>query len=77
MRILLFISLSIASLYFLLLMGLPLYYMYGFGKLIYHDFLGWHSPTDKKEKWDKTLVSKCKYCSKDIFQDSHGFWIKL
>lgn len=45
-----------------------LYFKFGFLKCFYHDILGWHRP-DKHSKRDI-----CKYCGKDIMQDSQGNW---
>ena len=54
----------------------PFYFKYGFGKWFYHDFLGWHAP-DKTERcmYDGlSMHSHCKFCHKEIMEDSQGNW---
>ena len=43
----------------------------------YHDILKWHEP-DESPKWSDgcSLHCKCKYCGKDIMQDSQGNWFE-
>ena len=55
--------------------GVGLYFKFGFLKFYYHGVLGWHRP-DGSPKWSDGLSthSKCKYCGKDIMQDSQGNW---
>ena len=49
-------------------------------KIIYlrffYNILGWHSPdyNDKGYFDGASLHAKCKYCGKDIMQDSQGNW---
>ena len=46
-----------------------------FGKRFYHDILGWHKPNNADMRFDGcSLHSKCKFCGKDIMQDSQGNW---
>ena len=46
----------------------------GIFKIFYHNVLGWHKP-DNKESFDGcSFHSHCKYCGKEIMQDSQGNW---
>ena len=74
MIILGFLCMIIFGSYTLLLICQPLYHRYGYGKRIYHNLLGWHLPVEQRQDWKGTLYSQCKYCSRDIFQDSRGTW---
>lgn len=38
------------------------------------NFLGWHEPTTKIIFDGFNLTSTCKYCGKQIMQDSQGNW---
>ena len=52
-----------------------LYFKFGFLRFFYHDFLGWHRPDDSPQWSDGCSThSKCKYCGKDIMEDSQGNW---
>lgn len=52
-----------------------LYFTFGFLKFFYHDFLGWHTPDDSPSWHDGCSEhAVCKYCRKDIMQDSQGNW---
>lgn len=74
MIILGFLTLILLGSYTLLIICQPLYHRFGCGKRIYHNLLGWHLPIENKQEWKGTLCSKCKYCSRDIYQDSRGIW---
>lgn len=74
MVILGFLTLILLGSYALLIICQPLYHRFGYGKRIYHNLLGWHLPIKNKQDWKGTLYSKCKYCSRDIYQDSRGIW---
>lgn len=55
-----------------------LYSKNGICKKFYHDILGWHMP-DTSGKYKCTfdglnLKTICKYCGKEIMQDSQGNW---
>lgn len=52
-----------------------LYFKFGWFKFWYHDVFHWHRPDDKPE-WSDGLSFRatCKYCGKDIMQDSQGNW---
>ena len=50
------------------------YLITGIGKWFYHDKLQWHRP-DGTESFDGcSCCSHCKYCGKEIMQDSQGNW---
>lgn len=52
-----------------------LYFKFGFMKFWYHDVLGWHTPDDSPQYNDGcSQHATCKYCGKDIMQDSQGNW---
>lgn len=52
-----------------------LYKKFGFFKFFYHDLLGWHEPDDSPQHHDGcSQHATCKYCGKDIMQDSQGNW---
>ena len=53
-----------------------LYLWLGWFKRFYHDLLGWHRPDESlDESFDGCSVcSVCKYCGKEIMQDSQGNW---
>lgn len=53
-----------------------LYLTCGKCRRLYHDILGWHQPDDKETfiSWGGFLHSKCKWCGKDIEEDSQGNW---
>lgn len=51
-----------------------LYLRTGIGKWYYHDRLGWHVPDDNYSSDGCSLYSKCKYCGKEIMQDSQWNW---
>lgn len=52
-----------------------LYFKFGFMKFWYHDVLDWHTPDDKPQHHDGcSYHATCKYCGKDIMQDSQGNW---
>lgn len=52
-----------------------LYFKFGWFKFWFHDVLKWHKPDDSPI-WSDGLSdhAKCKYCGKDIMQDSQGNW---
>lgn len=52
-----------------------LYFKFGFLKFFYHGLLGWHTPLEGPESYDGlSYHARCKYCSKEIMQDSQGNW---
>lgn len=62
----LYIAICILSMIWVYL-GAGLYWWTGLFKFYYHNFLGWHKPDD-------SVQCKCRYCGKDIMQDSQGNW---
>lgn len=52
-----------------------IYIKTGLFKDFYHDVLEWHQP-DNSPKWSDgcSIHAKCKWCEKDIMQDSQGNW---
>lgn len=44
-------------------------------KRLYHDILGWHEPGNGSESFDgASFHAKCRFCGKEIMQDSQGNW---
>ena len=56
------------------LLGAVLYLTTGLGKRLYHDVMAWHMPTDSHGFDGCSFTSTCKYCGKEIMQDSQGNW---
>ena len=45
------------------------------GVWLFHDIMGWHEPDDSSYYFDGCSVhSRCRYCKKEIMQDSQGNW---
>ena len=41
----------------------------------YHNVLGWHLPDNKPQEFDGCNIhAHCKFCEKEIMQDSQGNW---
>ncbi len=55
---------------------LPLLYLtFGWFHFWFHGVMRWHQPDDSPEWSDGCSThSKCKWCGKDIMQDSQGNW---
>lgn len=52
-----------------------LYLWKGFCRTFYHDILGWHQPDNSPTTSDGlSSHATCKWCHKDIMQDSQGNW---
>lgn len=53
-----------------------IYFKTGFLKVFFHNVLGWHQPkSESKFTFDGCSTHcTCKYCGKDIMQDSQGNW---
>lgn len=53
-----------------------LYHKLGWFKFFYHGMLGWHVPDENIDHWSDGCSDHaiCKYCGKDIMQDSQGNW---
>lgn len=56
------------------LCGAVLYLTTGLGKWFYHDVMEWHMPTDSQGFDGCSFTSTCKYCGKEIMEDSQGNW---
>lgn len=52
------------------------YLLTGHPRFIYHDILGWHKPGKNEKIWNDgcSFHCTCKYCGKEIMQDSQGNW---
>ena len=57
-----------------LVVGRILYVGFEIGKPFFHDVLKWHMPTYDRSFDGYSMHSYCKYCGKEIMQDSHGNW---
>ena len=69
------ILLGIGIVLALLWIGGILYMITGIGKFFYHNVLGWHKPSNEESFYDGcSLHNHCKYCGKEIMQDSQGNW---
>lgn len=69
-----FFVISVSSIIWMFI-GMLLYFKLGLFKFFYHDFLHWHAPDDSPYYCDGlTEHATCKYCGKDIMQDSQGNW---
>ena len=56
---------------------LPFFYAkFGFMKRFYHDYCGWHMPDESTPEWTDGCSNHavCKFCKKEIMQDSQGNW---
>lgn len=73
-------EISITIAFAIIIIGIPvlvcaaLYLKFGWFKCIYHDILGWHKPNGTYHSEGINVHSTCKYCGKDIIQDSQGNW---
>ena len=56
------------------LIGSFIYIKTGAFKFFYHDVLKWHRPIHTVWSDGCSFCSKCKYCGKEIMQDSQGNW---
>lgn len=76
-KILLSIIIGITTLTFLICA--LLYLKYGMFKSIYHDKLKWHKPRNENTtEFDGcNFHNTCKYCGKEIIQDSQGNWFEI
>ena len=67
------------GLFLLWVLSVVLYCKFGIGKWFFHDILLWHEPIDIRDEEDYisdavNRYSICKYCGKEIIQDSQGNW---
>ena len=68
------VELIIVGILILIFITSILYSYTGIGKQFYHNILHWHKPNDIKNFDGCSFNSKCKYCGKEIMQDSQGNW---
>ena len=56
-----------------------LFLLFGWFKFFFHDILLWHKPAKKTDKYFDgcNVHSVCKYCGKEIMQDSQGNWFEV
>lgn len=67
--------LGIASIpYILTLIIAPFYFKFGIGKWLLHDIMHWHLPDETNSFDGCSIHSYCKFCNKEIMQDSQGNW---
>lgn len=43
-------------------------------KRLFHDILGWHTPTYIYSTNGISIKSRCRICGRNILQDSQGNW---
>ena len=63
----------------LILLYVPplLYFNFGWFKKFYHNFMHWHQPSERQFFDGCSFHTKCKWCGKEIMQDSQGNWFAL
>lgn len=71
------VLLCIASVIGLFLIFAFIYQSTGFGKWFFDRILSWHKPVDNVERYGPFNTSKCRYCGKQIMQDSQGNWFEV
>ena len=54
-----------------------LYLAIGWNRWLFHNLLGWHKSIKEKTFKGINITSKCKYCGKEITQDSQGNWFEV
>lgn len=47
---------------------------YKLGTWFFHDIMGWHKPSDIHSFDGCSEHSRCRFCKKEIMQDSQGNW---
>ena len=69
----------LAGLIILFLVCSLFYLCFGWFKFLYHDALGWHEPAkDAEQSYNGcNIKSTCKYCGKEVLQDSQGNWFEV
>lgn len=60
--------------YILILIISPFYFKFGIGKWLLHDIMHWHLPDETSSFDGCSDHSYCKFCNKEIMQDSQGNW---
>lgn len=51
-----------------------LWHSFKAGVWLFHDIMGWHEPDDSTFFDGCSVHSRCRYCKKEIMQDSQGNW---
>ena len=79
MYVCIIILLALALVAGLVLLGSLLFLSLGWFKLFYHDILKWHIPRSTAKRWIRggSMHARCKYCGKEIMQDSQGNWFEV
>lgn len=54
-----------------------LYLAIGWNRWLFHNILGWHKPIKEKTFKGINIISRCRYCEKEIAQDSQGNWFEV
>lgn len=60
--------------YILTIIIAPFYFKFGIGKWFLHDIMHWHLPDETSSFDGCSIHSYCKFCNKEIMQDSQGNW---
>lgn len=70
------ILLGLCGLYFVTWIGglIWLARPYVFGTWFFHDILGWHKPNGETTFDGLSEHSHCRFCNKEIMEDSQGNW---
>ena len=71
------ILIVVGSILALFLLFAFLYLAFGWNKWLFHNLLGWHKPIKENTLNGTNIISKCKYCGKEIAQDSQGNWFEV
>lgn len=79
MSILDYILFTFAGLIGIFILGSLLFFIFGWFKFFYHDILLWHRPAKgERQSFDGCNIhSVCRYCGKEIMQDSQGNWFEV
>lgn len=73
-RIMTLVAILAVAFYVFMLIGGTFYVKLGWFKRFFHDVLKWHMPDEYIGFDGASYCSSCKYCHKDIIQDSQGNW---
>lgn len=70
------IALGFVVLYFITWIGGLIWLAHPFklGTWFFHDILGWHKPNGELTFDGLSEHSHCRFCNKEIMQDSQGNW---
>lgn len=72
------IFLIVAGIYLVLFLIGIIWYIHPFKAMtwFYHDIMGWHKPDDSVGFDGASFTSRCRFCGKEILQDSQGNWFE-